>query len=64
MAIRVSKLTPPEIEAADALVELFKKLAAIGVDGRKLVYQRWEMLHLIPDGDGERWEREVKRVTK
>lgn len=53
-----------EKKAAETLLELYTQLQQIGAAGRKRVYDRWEHLHLIPAGDGDRWEREVRRVTK
>lgn len=64
MTIRISELSPQEIEAADALVILYKKLAALDTASRMRVYKRWDMLKLIQPGDVKKWERELERVAR
>jgi hypothetical protein len=63
-AIRISTLNKQEIEAADMLCYLYDALRKLGRRSRENVYFRWEQLHLVPDGDGKRWEREVQRITR
>ncbi len=64
ITVNVSELAPKEIEAADMLVHLFKKMLALNTAQRFRVYKRWEMLRLIQPGDVKRWEAEIKRVSR
>lgn len=53
-----------ESEAAFSLWKVYQLLESLNAAGRQRVYARWEHLKLIPEGDGKRWEKEFKRVTR
>jgi len=61
--VNISILTPREITAHDALIDLMRKMGKLSEPSRIQIYRRWIMLHMITEEELTVFKSWLSRVN-